>query len=322
MTRPARGVDALAPYWSPDELEAQTRALGNNDDVVIEHYGVSVQGRPLTAVIRRIDPDAPTVVCIGNIHGVEYISSRLTIALARAWLHNEADRAGHTRGANFIAIPTMNPDAYVATWEAQGDAPLAALRTNANGVDLNRNFPLPGARRRWSLPFTGSRKPGDATFRGVAPLSEPETASLDTLLRQFRVVGCVSCHSFMGRFIPPFVPQRGGLRSYRRLIRDAASTQTRVRYPVLASSTFDQFTGELEDHLHHVHGAWSVCFESFPVTASLRQHLRAPRRFWRFNPRDPDPWILNDLPALQRFLEVAIEEGPVPSALRSPPLAP
>ena len=211
---------------------------------------------------------------------------------------------------SLVIVPTLNPDGYAATWAAGGVGTLLELRTNARGVDLNRNFPVPAGRRHGRLPGTGATRPGRATYRGPHALSEPETAALDALARSIKFRAAVSCHSFMGRLIPPRVIAGAEYRTYRSLCRSAIATQPMARYGVLASRWLDSFTGELEDHLHHQHRAWSICFETFPVLASMRQHLRAPSLFWRFNPRDPEPWIHNDLPALERFLCAASELAP------------
>ena len=70
------------------------------------------------------------------------------------------------------------------------------------------------------------------------------------------------------------------------------------------------FTGEQEDHQHHVHGTWALTIEVFPVTASLRQHLRAPSTFWRFNPRRPETWVENDVPGIVAFFLEALALRP------------
>ena len=96
-------------------------------------------------------------------------------------------------------LPSLNPDGYATTWESQGEGPLNALRTNANGVDLNRNFPRPGALRPvlsnlggWR---TGSDDPNNAFYRGTAPLSEPETHSLAGFLDKTPIAASANLHS-------------------------------------------------------------------------------------------------------------------------------
>lgn len=62
--------------------------------------------------------------------------------------------------------------------------------------------------------------------------------------------------------------------------------------------------------MHHVHGAWAVCVETFSILASYRQYLRAPSVFWRFNPRDPAPWVENDVAGLCAYFDAALRLGP------------
>ena len=83
--------------------------------------------------------------------------------------------------AEVWVVPVLNPDGYARTVARDGAGKLAELRTNARGVDLNRNFPLPPGRKRPRIPGTGTSRAGRSTFRGAAPLSEPETAALDAL---------------------------------------------------------------------------------------------------------------------------------------------
>ena len=41
--------------------------------------------------------------------------------------------------------------------------------------------------------------------------------------------------------------------------------------------------------------------------ASLRQHLRAPSLFWRFNPREPAAWVDSDVGGLAAFFHAALD---------------
>lgn len=294
----------LHPYPSPESLDRRTRGLCEHEGVEIIEYGRSALGRPLLAAVYRGDPTQRSVLCAGNIHGIEFISALLVLEFA-ARVFDDPSVLGTSQPPTILCIPTLNPDGYAQTWAREGVGTLAELRTNARGVDLNRNFPIPAPHRASRLPGAGSTKPGSASYRGPRPLSEPETRALSELLDTYDCHASVSVHSFMGRFIPPNTPDAGDHRRYRRLCSEASRVQTIRPYKVLASRTFDVFTGELEDYLHHTRRTWAVCFETFPVSASLRQHLRAPSLFWRFNPRDPAPWIRNDLPALGAFFQAA-----------------
>jgi murein peptide amidase A len=133
-----------------------------------EVLGTSVDGRPIVAVHRvrattaALDPADPAaagirrVLVIGNIHGDEQAGLRVVRRLlAREHLPAELD---------LWLIRTVNPDGTAAD-----------RRTNAHGVDLNRNF-----RYLWHS------SPRGATWSGKAPLSEPESVVLRDLIRRLR----------------------------------------------------------------------------------------------------------------------------------------
>ncbi len=316
--------ETLAPYPDPDGREAELDALAAHLGGELVVYGESVQGRPLRAVrLPGPSSDAPRVLCSANIHGVEFIAGRVAFGVLQALAAGAAEALRLRARAEVWAIPCLNPDGYARTCADEGRGRLAALRANAHGVDLNRNFPRPGGAAPSRLPGAGSDRPGDATYRGPHPLSEPETAALERLFAARRFHASVNLHAFMGTAIPARVTDPGAYASYRDLCRALARAQPRARYLRLAHRIFDTFTGEQEDHQHHAHGTWAVCLETFPLRASYGQHLRAPSVFWRFNPRDPQPWVDNDVPAVLAFLHAALDLPSPPAASRralpSPP---
>jgi hypothetical protein len=304
-------VSALAPYPAPEERDRELRALAERLGGEVREYGRSVEGRALLAA--RVPAAAagarPRVLVAANIHGPEYVSSRVALGLLARLDGLEPLQRLRAR-AEIWVIGCLNPDAYARVWERAGQGTLAELRPNARGVDLNRNFPLPAGRRRARLPGAGSTRPGASTYVGPEPLSEPETAALDALLREQRFAAVTSGHSFMGSLIPAHVEEGAPFTAYRSLCRAFAAAQPRTRYRRLSSRRLDTFTGELEDFVHHQHGAWAVCVETFSLWASLRQHSRAPSLFWRFNPREPQPWVDNDVPGIAAFLHAALDQGP------------
>ncbi len=307
----------LHPYPSPHAREAELDALADDLHASIEEYGRSVDGAPLRAVrVPALVDDAPRVLCSANIHGPEYVAGRVAFGLLHALARGDAAAVQLRQRAEIWVIPCLNPDGYRKTWEAEGRGALALLRTNANGVDLNRNFPLPPGERRRRLPGAGSSEPGRATYHGPQPLSEPETRALDALLHRVGFHASANLHSFMGTVIPAHVTDRESFARYRELGRALARAQPMHRYRRLHARVLDVFTGEQEDHQHHAHRTWAVCVETFTVLASYRQHVRAPSTFWRFNPHDPQPWIANDVPGLLAYFAAALStEAPTRRAL-------
>ncbi len=298
-------VDELSPYPDLPTLHARFAEEGHALGGTVGAYGQSVEGRDLMmlSVPATADTERSVTVC-ANIHGIEYISSEVAFGVVRA-LSTSLGRGLRERAAVHV-LYCLNPDGRARCAAAAGVGRVRDFRKNLRGVDLNRNFPRPVDTGWFRLPFTGSDDEDAATYRGPAEASEPEVSQLCTALDELRPWASVNLHSFMGTFIPPRVADRATYRTYARLCRAAAAAQG-VRYRRLASHWFDSYTGEQEDHQHHVHKTWAVCVESFPVTRSIRQHLRAPSAFWRFNPRDVARWVDNDVPAVLAFLHAALD---------------
>jgi predicted deacylase len=294
----------LEGYLSPEAREVEVRRLAARSGGELVRFGASVEGRPLQAV-RLPGPraGAPRVLCAANIHGLELVGTSVALGLLEALASGAL--GGLRAAAEVWVAPSLNPDGHARTFERAGAGPLAALRPNAHGVDLNRNFPRPFGACPSRLPFTGSGRPGAATYRGPAPLSEPESRAIDALLGRERFHALVSLHSTMGTLIPARVLDGGSRLAYRRLCRAFSRGQAAFRYRRLQSRFLDAFTGELEDHAHHVHRCWASCVEVFPIGHSLRQHLVAPSLFWRFNPRRPADYVQNDVPGVAAFLSAA-----------------
>ena len=110
--------------------------------------GRSVQGRPIHAVELGNPASKRKVLVVGCIHGTE--CAGIPIVRALAALRPPADR-------DLWLVANLNPDGLAL-----------GTRTNADGVDLNRNFPS-----GWRP--IGAR--GDPQYAGPHPFSAPERGS-------------------------------------------------------------------------------------------------------------------------------------------------
>jgi predicted deacylase len=271
-------------YPTVEEVLATARDLGRATT-----YGRSTEGRDLVAV--EVGEGDPLVMVTAGIHGIELIGVQVAL---------EVLRLGPIPGVRLLVCPLLNPDGYA---QSQSGSP---RRTNARGVDLNRNFPMPYAARPSALSFlgAGSNRAGDATWRGPAPLSEAETHALASLVRDRRPHASANLHSFLGVLFAARVWHPQDWLAYGRLARAFRSGQgTAIGYPRVGTPVGDVFTGELEDWQHHAMRCWAVCVECFTLVESLAQGP-APL-MERFNPRDPQRVVARDAGGVREMLREA-----------------
>jgi len=155
----------VGPHVAPTP-SSSTNPKSPAETVVLGH---SVQGHPITAVHLGVAGSANRVVVVGCIHGNEPAG----IAIARQL---ETMAAG--RSLDLWIVEDLNPDGVAA-----------GTRQNADGVDLNRNFPY-----RWLK--SGHR--GDQQYPGPAALSEPESRTAYDLLTRVRPTLTVWFHQPLG----------------------------------------------------------------------------------------------------------------------------
>jgi protein MpaA len=135
------------------------------------NLGKTVRGRDITAVI--YGSGARRVLVFGGIHGDEPHTTVLARSLA---VHISPE----TLPANLtvIIVADVNPDGL-----------MAATRVNANGVDINRNFPS----KTWRAEYTDQLR-----FPGAKPSSEPETRAILSLLEQYPPQVVITLHAALG----------------------------------------------------------------------------------------------------------------------------
>ena len=125
--------------------------------------GQSVEGVPIEAKI--LGRGSHTILYIGGIHGSEPAGGPLLDEL-------ETHLRAHPRllrGRKAVLVARANPDGLARK-----------RRGNANGVDLNRNFPSSNRRNRKRF--------------GMSALSEPEALALYQTLWRYRPAHIISIH--------------------------------------------------------------------------------------------------------------------------------
>lgn len=156
-------------------IALRARQLRGNLPSLGEPYGKSLLGAPLLYFPAEL-PQQNSGLVIAGTHGEE-TASIITLSCALRTLM-PGQRKHHV-------VLAVNPDGCQL-----------GLRSNANGVDLNRNFP------------TGNWRPGNTVYRwnsdaaerdvtlstGKKPASEPETKALCGLIEKLNPAWVVSFH--------------------------------------------------------------------------------------------------------------------------------
>ncbi|HJW24638.1 MAG TPA: M14 family zinc carboxypeptidase [Rhodocyclaceae bacterium] len=125
----------------------------------------------------------PRVLLIGGIHGDELTAS----AIVFKWMQRlEKPEAA---GFHWKVAPIVNPDGLLAA---------KPQRVNANGVDLNRNFPTPGWHRDAPRYWAKATRSDPRRFPGRDPLSEPESRWVNDEIERFQPHLIISVHAPFG----------------------------------------------------------------------------------------------------------------------------
>ncbi len=131
-----------------EHLDSNFRSAGGNPIYTV-NYEAKASDKPLGKVL-----------VLGGVHGDELTS----VSTVYLWMNTLFEF--HSGLFDWKVVPIVNPDGFFNETPA---------RTNANGVDLNRNFPTYQWRqlagRYWERYASGAHR----KFPGYDPASEPET---------------------------------------------------------------------------------------------------------------------------------------------------
>ena len=134
--------------------------------------GKSVSGKEIKGYAFGDENSFNKTLIIGAIHGVEPQSKEIC-----ELYRNEIKDKPFAEDCYLLIIPCINPDGVALK-----------TRCNANGVDLNRNFPS----STWNnIPHLGN----NAYYPGVKPASEPETKIIVSLLNKYNFKKIISIHT-------------------------------------------------------------------------------------------------------------------------------
>jgi hypothetical protein len=204
LAKPLAKAPLSAPIPTPQAFcDEVTQRLPNVPKAVCARAQVaagsakSAQGRPL---YQRdvISPNAHLrVLVIGGIHGDELSSTALVLHWVGAAMETPSN-------IHWRFVPLMNPDGMLIG---------KPTRMNANGVDLNRNFPTPNWDKEAPIYWNQRTKSDPRRYPGPKALSEPESRWLYDEMERWKPNLIVSVHAPYGLLDfdgPTVAPQRLG----------------------------------------------------------------------------------------------------------------
>lgn len=189
--------------------------------------GYSVVGRPIQAY--SFGHGESQYLIVAGIHGgyegnTVDLANQLMVYITQ---HPEIISSGST----LYIIPDMNPDAVARGRNADA-------RVNANGVDLNRNFPT----TNWTPDWDHSRCWNDRpTTGGVYGGSEPETRTIMNFIASHYIQAMISYHSAALGVFPGGIPWELSSKELARELSKATG------YPFPPIDIGCVYTGTLAD---------------------------------------------------------------------------
>ncbi len=161
------------PGASDDKLLRQACAKAKVEDLC-----VSVDGRPIYHYEKiGKDPQAKRILVFSLIHGDETSAG----TVGRYWMERLEDIDSRN---NWRVIPILNPDGLKKK-----------TRTNANNIDINRNFPTHDWNELANAYWKKTTSANPRRFPGNEAASEPETKCAMKHIEDFKPDFIVSVHT-------------------------------------------------------------------------------------------------------------------------------
>ncbi len=244
-------------YTYQDMVEDLTSLAAEYGDLLrVDTYGASADGRSLYAATLG-NADAPhQIVITSGMHAREYVNCYVVMRQLEYYLDNYDTMSYGGQSLRelldrvcLVIAPMTNPDGITLAQEGLSSIRSASLRTsleemaravvgagdvdayfnrewktNARGVDLNRNFDA-----LWSAHNDGVGRPTAKNYKGECPGSEVETAALVRLTEGLSDPVASICVHMQGEVIYWRCNQEGDFATENRRLAEIASSVTGYR---------------------------------------------------------------------------------------------
>lgn len=317
-----------AGYRFLDELHAELAPVvaampGRVEPLLI---GRSVRGAPIwgfRCADPMVAPGAPPprkMLVFGAIHPLEWVGTEVVVEALLACAHRPVP------GVELTFIPVLNVDGRRVVEGDLLEGRDRYRRTNAAGVDLNRDYTVHRDSRavwRHLIPDRYSTSP--------APLSQPESQALDALAAAERFDVALSLHTFGGYIYTPWAghwerpPDRAELVALGHLMEHAQTGRPYRTQQLSHWAFFFRGCGMELDHLYATYGTKAFLIELTRSGVSPFAPWTWGEDFRLYNPADPTPDVdgaTRAVGALARHLGGQPQPHAAPVSPPSPPALP
>ncbi len=186
-------IDYRLPCFYTDSLYTYDELVTDITETIQAYEGIvscdvigrSVQGKDIYALTVGRGP--VQVLLTAGVHARENANTPLIMQCLFDYLHAAAagdeEKAQMLDKVTLVVVPLVNPDGYQYCLKKHN----GKKKTNANNVDINRNFPC----KYWGSKV---KKPGNF-YPGPFPGSEPETQAIMALFDQYSFALAIDIHS-------------------------------------------------------------------------------------------------------------------------------
>jgi protein MpaA len=225
------------------ELKHQCSALGWKDiepgAIAWEYHRTTQEKHPL--IFTQFGKvSGGCILFLGGVHGDELPSVYLMFRLAQS-LREHPETA---KEACIVIAPLVNPDGFLKH---------RPTRVNANGVDINRNFPT----KRWHLDafrhWEAKGKKNPRYYPGPSPASEQETLFQMALIKRFKPQKILSVHSPLNFF--DYDGPSADLNSFEKWMEKICKESN---HPL---KKFGYYPGSLGNYAGHEHNIFTLTLE-------------------------------------------------------------
>lgn len=266
-----QAVNISSKKYSYAQMKADMKELKAqySDYCEMEEIGKTVNGRTIYDFSIGAPEAKRSLLVVSTLHGREYICSVVIMKEIQYYLRNYNKSIGGMVPAEVLKnmkihyIVMANPDGVMIS-----QTKYARWKSNARGVDLNRNFPV--------KKFNVGGKKGAEGYSGPKALSEPETVAVANLTKKLKkekkLCGVINYHA-MGNIIYGSCESRKISKDTKTMYR-IAKAETGYKRAISSNSTSPG--GQYRDYVMYMLNLPSITIEVGSTSA--------PCSYWQYEP--------------------------------------